>query len=958
MRLIVALCVFFILGAFQATAQQPYFKSLPVAKKIDEIRIQRIAQDQYGFLWLGTNRGLRRFNGSTTTSTALPVTVDNDITAIHIKGNTLIAGTKKGALIVIDLLKNAAESFITVDDEITALTIDAQNKIWIATASSGVLYGEKNNLNRIDNQIGLPDNIIHDIEVVGNAVFAATDVGLIQWDDCTIPNKFVHYTTDNGLQDNLILTLTAMSNSEVFLGGQNGSMCAWNFFQKTVTNFPAFNTIPKGSVIKIILAANELFCFTDNNYVFTGNLVDQQFVQSTGESQLPFNNRTPFLDGIYDQEGNLIVCNKTNNLWIADSRFVFITDHEQHPLGNLRAITSDRKDNIWLSTPDGLFSHHFLFSHEQKLKSYLPKPKKNQDEIICLAESQDSALWFGMYGGGLGRIDPKTKKIKYFKEKDGLLNNNVLSLTADGNKLWVATLGGVCNVENISGEWVFWNEPKESGLSTYVYCVFKDSKKRIWFGSDGDGPIYKDISGKYHALMAQFPLVSKTILAIKEDSYGNIWFLTADQQLQCFRENRIEKREIVSDGDKPTLYAIENDDKGNILVFTSSGFAIVRADSPSFEFVATDEPIGADYLNVTTKDQHGNIWIGLQTSLIRFAQSDSASRHKPLARIENILVQLQPIDSTIHEFSADENHFTFQITGLWFKQPERVRYRYRLIGYDANWAVTKNNEIVFSKLDPGPYTFVLQASANEDFSDARECIYQFEINRPFWQTWWFVTLALLLVFTTVFLILRGREQQLQRRALLQKERIQGQFETLRNQINPHFLFNSFNTLISTISKDQDEAIDYVEHLSDYFRIILEQRDKEVITVREELELVDRYLFLQKKRFSENLIVEKYIPESAMDTLIPPMTLQLLVENAIKHNIISRLKPLKIELFVVEKTIMVTNTFQEKTQKEPSTGVGLNNILHRYKILFKKDVRVNKTEENFEVHLPLIQPTKE
>jgi uncharacterized membrane-anchored protein YhcB (DUF1043 family) len=319
-------------------------------------------------------------------------------------------------------------------------------------------------------------------------------------------------------------------------------------------------------------------------------------------------------------------------------------------------------------------------------------------------------------------------------------------------------------------------------------------------------------------------------------------------------------------------------------------------------------------------------------------------------------VQLQSIDTTIHDFSYEQNHFTFQVTGLWYKQPDKVRFRYKLVGYDSNWAVTRDNQIVFSKLDPGTYKFVVQASANDDFNEANETVFEFTIERPFWQKWWFISLILIIVFATVFIILRAREQQLHKNALLQRERLKGQFETLRNQINPHFLFNSFNTLISTIAKDKGQAIDYVEQLSDYFRIILEQREKEVITLKEELELADRYLFLQKQRFGDNLVVIRTIPDELMDSLIPPMTIQLLVENAIKHNIISRLKPLTIELYVSDNFLIVSNTLQEKMQKEPSTGVGLNNIVHRYLILFKKEVIVVKNENRFEVHLPLNQPS--
>ncbi len=951
--------ILIILIALCATshAQQPYFKSLQVAKKIDEIRIQRLIQDQYGFIWLGTNRGLRRFNGTSLTQTNLPVTVDNDITALFVKDNILLAGTKKGMLVVIDLLKpTIAESFITVDDEITSLTIDSKGKIWIATASSGILFGEKNNLDRIDNQIGLPDNIIHAIISTKNGICAATDVGMVQWDNCEVPTDFKLFTIENGLCDNLITSLALDENGTVYIGAQNGAMCKWNPEQKQVIQFDEFNNILKGSIVKIIPTKNEIFCFTEDHFIFTGSAKDNQFVQSSLSENGPFNSRNPFMDGLYDQEGNLIVCNKSNSLLVSDSRFLYLNSHEELNLQNIRAIASDRNNNLWFSTPEGLFSHNYLFSNQQKLIKYLPAPKKSSNEIICIAEGNDSAIWFGMYGAGLGRIDLKTKKIKYFTEKDGLLNNNVLSITADDEKLWIATLGGVCVLEKISKEWIFYNLPEDSKLSTYVYSVFKDKQGRVWFGSDGDGPIYRNTSGQYIALKDQFPLVADNILSIKQDSNGNIWFLTSDQQLQCFKEDHIEKRDLISDGEKPNLLAIENDDKGNIFVFTSSGFAIVRGDSPSFEFISSEETLSSNYLNVSTKDFHGNIWVGLEPTLIRFTQNDQNIRHQPLVRIEDILVQLQSIDTTIHEFSYEQNHFTFQVTGLWYKQPDKVRFRYKLEGYDSNWAVTRDNQIVFSKLDPGTYKFIVQASANDDFNEANETIYVFTIERPFWQKWWFISLILIAVFATVFFILRAREKQLHKNALLQRERLKGQFETLRNQINPHFLFNSFNTLISTIAKDKDQAIDYVEQLSDYFRIILEQREKEVITLKEELELADRYLFLQKQRFGDNLIVIRTIPDEFMDSLIPPMTIQLLVENAIKHNIISRLKPLTIELNVSDNFLIISNTLQEKTQKEPSTGVGLNNIVHRYLILFKKEVLIVKNEIRFEVLLPLNQPS--
>lgn len=189
--------------------------------------------------------------------------------------------------------------------------------------------------------------------------------------------------------------------------------------------------------------------------------------------------------------------------------------------------------------------------------------------------------------------------------------------------------------------------------------------------------------------------------------------------------------------------------------------------------------------------------------------------------------------------------------------------------------------------------------------------------------------------------------------MIAREKVQSQFDTLRNQVNPHFLFNSFNTLSSIIQQDQNAATTYVEKLSDYFRIVLEQREKDVITVKEELDLVQNYLYLQKQRFGENLQIETELSAGTLNSLIPPMSIQLLTENAIKHNVISKSRPLKIRIYEKDQKIIVANNLQLKLTKEPSTGIGLDNIRNRYLLLFKKQIEQEEMGSTFEIRLPII-----
>ncbi len=217
-----------------------------------------------------------------------------------------------------------------------------------------------------------------------------------------------------------------------------------------------------------------------------------------------------------------------------------------------------------------------------------------------------------------------------------------------------------------------------------------------------------------------------------------------------------------------------------------------------------------------------------------------------------------------------------------------------------------------------------------------------------------ISLIISFIHESVFLYIMWmrsdkRSQELERESLL------SQFETLKNQVNPHFLFNSFNTLITLIEEDKDIAVEYVQKLSDFFRTILQLRDKSTISIQEELELIKTYSFLQKKRYGDNFVLKNMVPANALSKGIAPLTLQMLVENTIKHNIIATERPLNVEISVTENQyIMVKNNLQKRTEGEPSAGLGLHNIRNRYKFLSDKEVEVIVSANYFSVAIPLLE----
>lgn len=198
---------------------------------------------------------------------------------------------------------------------------------------------------------------------------------------------------------------------------------------------------------------------------------------------------------------------------------------------------------------------------------------------------------------------------------------------------------------------------------------------------------------------------------------------------------------------------------------------------------------------------------------------------------------------------------------------------------------------------------------------------------------------------------------------IERAHLSSQLEGLRNQVNPHFLFNSLNTLVYLIPEDPDKAVGFVRQLSKVYRYVLESRDAKLIPLRDELSFLEAYIFLLRERFGESLHIDlKGVGATANDAIVP-LSLQMLFENAIKHNIISVDKPLTIEVFTAAGGLVVRNNLQLKNQVMDSTGVGLDNIRMRYRLLTNQEVAIQVTESHFAVILPrvslqAIMPTDE
>ena len=253
------------------------------------------------------------------------------------------------------------------------------------------------------------------------------------------------------------------------------------------------------------------------------------------------------------------------------------------------------------------------------------------------------------------------------------------------------------------------------------------------------------------------------------------------------------------------------------------------------------------------------------------------------------------------------------------------------------------------------YTFLASVVVNQIFS----LIETGALNPSNWKQLLgsnFFTIIIALIIT---LFLTAKEFLISWRDLavqheqLRAEALSYRISLLKSQINPHFLFNSLNVLVGLVYKDPDLSAKFIQQLAEVYRYVLAQQDEDLVPIEQEISFTRSVIFLQKIRFGESLDVSLDISGSA-SFLVPPLAIQILIENAIKHNIISSAQPLHISLYLEDEYLVVTNNLQLKEEVRHTLGVGLENIRNRYHMLTGKEVLVIKDAHRFTVKLPKIK----
>lgn len=909
--------------------------------------ITTLYQSAGGFVWVGTEAGLLRYDGENMLRLLRPDSpADDHVSSIYRdEQGRMWIGYHDGAIFHYDPFSHL-QAFRYTGDSLTAPVVgfaeDRSGHLWIATYGAGLYLLRQGRLSRA---VRVADPAGSDIYALAadsrGRIWTGSDAGLTMY---RLSADSIHYQQlgrSEGLPDEIVRVILPDEAGNCWVGthdrgfgyinGETAEVMFWTpDWQQGVINSLAWSS------------PDELWIGTENRGLWR-YYIQQEVLSSIATPPLP-SDRIKVLHR--DEEGIMWIQSGAGHLWSANLLFEFLDDGPTQ----VQSLLADKRGRMWVGTQMGLYIRSAQAGDSAATVKVL------DGNFLSLYEDQRGTIWAGTFGDGVILLDPLSLAHRQLSERDGLSNGSIFSIDGYQDRVWLATLGGITEIRlPPDGKPLqIHNYRRQDGLgANFIYKVMVDSRQRVWFGTDGEGVIMLE-NGQLRQLAFDDSSSVGSIYSIAEDKSGDIWLGTAQSGIFRCRDDRCKQIIDQPDLRQPNIAGIVADRQGCMLMIYPAGIQVLDPADGSRRYY--DQESGIEKwepnLNAYYSAEDGRIWIGTQQGIIQYAGYLPIGRTRPQVHLTGLSINLQSVDTAhAHRLTYQRNNVVFDYVGLWFTDPGSVRYRYRLRGLDQNWIQSRDRSAVYSQLPPGNYTFELSAAHQDKYFPPSQFSYTFTVVPPLWRRPWFVALLLLAGLAILYLLIRNREYRLERQALLRREKLAAQFELLKSQINPHFLFNNFNTLVALIEEDPKVAVDYVERLSDFYRSILQYREQSAIRLDEELSLLRNYFFLLKQRFAESLHFE--IKDAESDGYILPLTLQLLVENAIKHNIVSRDRPLAITVEIQDGYVSVRHPLQRKMSAEPSTGFGLQSVIDRYAALTDLAVMIEAGPEAFIVRIPLL-----
>lgn len=941
-------------------AQYPLVRTITAMDGQQGIHPTCIAQDAQGLIWLGSERGLFRTDGDRT-DPILRTDGDPVLTLCGIDQGVL-AALASGAVLRCDgtTCDTLWTDTLYRTSPVRSLALDAIGGVWAGTYGGGMHIRRNGATIRVTTASGLNDDHVNAQCPIGpEHMVIATDQGIAIAD---LQGKVLStFGEAQGAPDNLVLAVRPAPGGRVWAGTDRGGVFSFDPLHPERGAMPVDSAWKHGAVNRIAVTRDRLWMGVQGQGMVVCDLSQGlAYYRPTTSEQGAL---THVLDLLVDHDGAVWWSDGSALLRRADPDVLITPMHEGTDMRGITALARGPERRIALANDQGVFMHANTFREDQRLLR-LRLPLDSTTRVVSLCIDATGTLWAGTFGRGAFRIGPDGSALRFLGAPD-LLDDNVLSMRTRADTVWFATLDGLYRrVGNAGGGDRCERVPVPG--SGFTYDVLPIADGAVLVATDGNGIIRIDRDGTARELAGARP-GHRTFYSLCMDSAGNAWASGPATGLYRVERDRLsamatdvgtvmnEVYALTSFGDRLFIFG----DGGAFLTDPVSGRTSELTNALGLRGAQSE-------LNAVTTDADGALWAATDRGLYRLSPyllRRTRGLKAAITHVRQGAEELPPAPSA--ELPADRDFITFRFTGIHYDAPEDLRFAYRLVGADTSMRTTRDREITFSHLAPGTYRFEVVAFSGRKPFDAEPATFTFTIAAPWWQRTWAILLGLGLFGSLVFLAVRIRDNRLRARDRLEKaqaemerEKVRFQMQVLRSQVNPHFLFNSFNTLIGLIEEAPDKAVKHVEQLSDFFREILQVRDKELIPLRDELRLVDTYFFLEQRRFGDRIALRTHVSQAALNAEVPPLTVQLLVENALKHNRATDAEPLIITIGTEGDQLMVTNPFRPRDMAAKSTGFGIDSITQRFAAITSRPVAIGRENDNFVAHIPLIPPSHE
>lgn len=893
---------------------------------------ESIFQDSKGYFWLGDAGHVHRFDGLSWEVFSLGDSIHAAVISFAERSNgELWIGLNNG-----DVFFRKSNRWQKFDPEegtpkkpVTALLFDQEDKLWISSYGEGLYYLLNERLYNIDQTEGLPSDDVY-AAVLGEdgKIWCATDrgVGIVWLENGKKTTRQIGKT--EGISDEISTSLSKNHNNTISIGLYDGNIATFNTQSEQIKETLNSSTHP---IKQVLHDGGDLWILDQDGYLW--NQRDGEIIKIQTPGLVKFI--------LLSEDGRIWIVDQKNNLSSAPiflRKAIKLDDAPQ-------AICQDAQSGLWLGNTKGLF-HFNILTNELN-----PIPESKNLNISSLFADQHKRIWVGTLGQGLWFYEPSQKSLSPVSLSGTTSKVPILSISGNQKTLWVATFGGayLCNLSPegfISSEQHF-KEADGLGIN-YIYHSVTAPSGSTYLATDGQG-LGKWENGKLHL---DKDLVGSSIFSISIDSAGGIWLLGDEGEIMYKKGTQCDTLLAFKDQQALAIQAISPERV--ILVYEKELFYMDKSTNHIFPLLTANQFSGfGSHLNVLSLNKNGTLWLGSPQALLQIDTRKIPKNISPKSRIKQVLINLQTAEENRQVFEHDEKHITFDYTALWYVEPERISFRHRLKGHDLSWVESRNQRVVYADLTPGKYFFELQMGMDDIYLEESQSNYSFEIKKPLWLRPIFLIPFFLFLFAFLYWVIQNREANITKNQELLRKSIEHQFETLRNQINPHFLFNAFSTLTDLVEEAPDKAVGYINRLSDLFRDVLTYRDQPVISLGEELRIMDNYYALQKERYGKNFSLCIDIPPKYHDKKVPPLVLQILLENTLRHNTASKKQPLSVSIFIEKDQVIIQNPIQLRSSVPNSTKVGLQNIRERYLLLTKKEVEIYMDETVFTVKLPLL-----